>query len=243
MLSKIVSSKDSSKLQLDHYTIPTVEEVGMIISDKKRDLERIHFVEEHKEDPVKAAKNEANKILIEAQTKLKEAEMEANVLKNRKEKELRMQLEKEFHLKLEAEVKKLQQNYLDALEELAVFKQTLYKKSENQLMHLVFSVTKKVIAEEVKTNSDIIVSMLKKGFEKIKDLKECEIKINPADYATIAAKKAEVSDILRGAGNVKFTKDETIERGGCQIVSPYGEISSEPTKQLDIIMRELFDGA
>ncbi len=243
MLSKIVSGKSTEKLQLDTYFVPSMEEVGLFIADKKRDMQREHILDENKDDPVKAAKSEANKILIEAQTKLKEAEVEATVLKNRKEKELRMVLEKEFQVKLEAEVKKLQQNYIDALEELTVFKQGLYKKSENQLMHLVFSIAKKIISDEVKTNPDIIVNMLKKGFEKIKDIKECEIKINPADYAAIANKKGEVSEILKNAGAVKFTKDENIERGGCQIISELGEISSEPGKQLDIIMRELFDGA
>jgi flagellar biosynthesis/type III secretory pathway protein FliH len=85
--------------------------------------------------------------------------------------------------------------------------------------------------------------MLKKGFDKIKEAKEYEIKINPVDYEIIAKSKDRVDEMLKTTGTVKFTKDEHVERGGCQIVTEQGEISSEPGKQLDIIKRELSNGA
>ncbi len=52
-----------------------------------------------------------------------------------------------------------------------------------------------------------------------------------------------MGEIVKTSGAVKLTKDEHIERGGCKIVTELGEISSEPGKQLDIIMRELSNGA
>jgi flagellar assembly protein FliH len=243
MLSKIVRGEDSEKLVLETYHLPSADDLEMLIAEKKRQSQRSRIIDDNKEDPVQAARNEANKILIEAQEKLKAAEVEANVLKNRKEKELRMQLEKEFQARLDAEVKKLQQNYIDSLEELGTMKQMLYKKSENQLLQLVFSISRKVIDSEIASSPEVVVTMLKKGFDKIKEAKEVEIKINPVDYATIENKKGEIKEILKSAGAVKFVKDDQIERGGCQIITEHGEISSEPGKQLDIIKRELSNGA
>lgn len=141
------------------------------------------------------------------------------------------------------QVKQIQQNYLDSLEELATLKQIIYNQLENRLMDLVFSVSRQVIAGEIKTSPGIVLKMLKKGFDKIKtkDTKEYEIKINPADYETIIKRKKEIKEIMENPGSVKFTKDKKVERGGCQIITEKGEISSEPGKQLDIIKGKLSD--
>lgn len=243
MLSKIVESAHIEKVEFKPYVSPSIDELELIIADKLREDQRRRVIDENKEDPVKAAHKEANRIMIEAQEKLKEAAVEAEVLKNKKEKELRMQLEKEFQGKLEQKLSQLQQNYTKSLEEIARFKNLLFKKSEKEMMELVFSITRKILDEEIKTSPDVIIHMLKKGFERVKDARECEIKVNPLDYDIIAKKKDEIGEIIKTSGTVKFTKDEHVERGGCQIITELGEISSEPGKQMDIIMRELSNGA
>jgi flagellar assembly protein FliH len=231
MLSKIVSGEEVEKLQVKKFEIPSCKEIELIIEERKREAQRKKIIEPNKEDPVRTAKNEANRILIEAREKLKKAEAEASLLK--------IQLEKEYQEKLRQHVKQAQQNYFNSLEELATLKQIIYNQSENQLMDLVFSVSHKVIGTEIKTSPGIILSMLKKGFDKIKDAIEYEIRINPADYETIINKKDEIKEILKTPGSVKYTKDEQVERGGCQIITEQGEISSEPGKQLDIIKSEI----
>ncbi|MFC2146578.1 FliH/SctL family protein [Acidobacteriota bacterium] len=239
MLSKIVSGEEVKKLQVEKFKIPSCKEIELNIEEKKQEAQRKEIIENNKEDPVKATQKEANRILIEAQEKLKEAEAEASLLKIQMEKELRTRLEKEYQGKLQQQVKRVQQNYFRSIEELANLKQIIYNQLENQLMDLVFSVSHKVIGTEIKTSPDILLSMLKKGFDKIKDAIEYEIKINPADYETIINKKEEIKEILKSPGSVKFTKDEKIERGGCKIITEQGEISSEPGKQLDIIESEI----
>lgn len=241
MLSKIVPGKEVKNFILEKYVCPTLDEVGVLIAEKKREIQRDRVLEDNKDDPVKAARNEANKILVEAQEKLKAAEVEANVYKNRKEKELRMVLEKEYQAKLEHELNDLKKKYSDSLEEFARLKQQLYKNSEHQLMDLVFAVTRKVIDHEIKATPDLVAKLLRKGFSKIGEVKECEIRINPLDFDTVVKMKDEIREALKSTGAVKFTRDESIERGGCQVVTEHGEISSEPGKQLEIIMRELSD--
>jgi flagellar assembly protein FliH len=241
MLSKIVSNVEIEKFKIEEFKVPSIEEIGFVIEDRKREAQRKKIIDSHKEDPVKAAKKEANRILIEAQEKLKEAEAEASLIKIQTEKQVRTRLEKEYQEKLQQQVKQVQQNYFNALEELASLKQIVYNQLENQLMELVYSISKKVIGSEIKTSPQVIFEMLKKGFSKIKDAKEYEIRINPADYDIITSKKDEIKKTLETSGSIKFIKDEKIERGGCQIVTEQGEISSEPGKQLDIIMRELAD--
>lgn len=243
MLSKIVPEKEVETEVFEKYVFPSADEVGLIIAERKRELQRERIVEENPDDPVKAARNEANKILVEAQEKLKAAEVEANVLKNKKEKELRMVLEKEFQAKLEQQLNQLKQSYTTSLEELALLKQALYKNSETQMMDLVFAVARKVIDDEIKTSPELVVKMMRKGFDKVSEAKECEVRINPQDYDLALQLKDEIKESLKTAGAVKFTKDDAVDRGGCKIITEHGEISSEPGQQLDIIMRELTNEA
>lgn len=243
MLSKIYSDKDSQELSLKAFSPPTLDEIGGVMAERQREMQRSKVIEENPEDPVKGARQEANKILLEAQEKLKEAEVEASLMKVKKEKQLRSQLEKEFQAKLEQQLSQLQNSYQESLEEIGKLKERLYEKSEQDLMTLVFSVAHKVIDEEIKATPETVLKMLKKGFSKIKEAKQFEIKVNPADYDLMQRKKQEIGDILQGAGNITFTQDEHIQRGGCHIITEHGEISSEPGKQLDIIMRELSNGA
>lgn len=240
MLSKIVGADKASQLVLEHYTLPSPDEVDAIIEDKKREARRRKIVLE-KDDPLQAARKEANKILVEAQEKLKDAQMEAAALKTRQEREIRAQMEKEFQLKLEQELKSLKQNYFNTLETLGKLKDIIYKQNEKDLMDLVFSITRKIIGDEVKTSPQVILGMLKKGVERFKDAVQYEIKIHPADYEMLIKEKESLKEILKNADTVKYTQDEKIERGGCVIITESGEISSEPGKQLDVIEKELSD--
>lgn len=117
MLSKIVSAKEVEKLQLKKFEIPSSKEIELIIEEKKRKAQRKEIIESNKQDLVEAARSEANRILIEAQEKLKQAETEAGLLKIQIEKELRAQLEKEYQEKFQQQVKQAQQNYFKSLDD------------------------------------------------------------------------------------------------------------------------------
>jgi hypothetical protein len=122
MLSKIISAKEVEKLQLKKFEIPSPKEIQLIIEEKKREAQRKEIIESNKQDPVGAASSEANRILIEAQEKLKQAETEASLLKIQMEKELRTQLEKEYQEKLQQQLKQARQNYFKSLDDKGTLK-------------------------------------------------------------------------------------------------------------------------
>lgn len=242
MLSKVVEAKEAQKLVYQAYHLPSPEDVDLIIEAKKQEDRRMRIIEKHQDDPLKAAKKEANRIMVEAQEKLQEAQLEAAALKSRQEKEIRDVLEKEYHAKLEAGLKAIKQSYVKTAETLGKLKEVLYRQSEAELLDLVYSITRKVIGDEIKTSPQLVISMLEKGFKKIKEAKQYEIKVHPLDYQLLSQSKENLQEILKGPGAIKFTQDEGVERGGCKIITESGEISSEPGKQLDIIIKELADG-
>jgi flagellar assembly protein FliH len=241
MLSKVVPSKDASQLEVQEYVLPTSEDVEGILEVRKQEAKRRKILDEHKDDPMAAAQKEANRILVEAQEKLNEAKLEASALKVRQEKEIRSQMEKEFQTKLEAGLRDLKQNYLSTIENMAKLKEVIYQQSEKELIELVYCIARKVLGDEIKTSPRLVMGMLKKGFEKIKEAKKYDIRIHPGDYDMLTKEKENLKQLLKISGTVNFTKDESVERGGCRIVTDSGEVSVEPGKQVDTIIKELSD--
>lgn len=241
MLSKVIRAGETGKLGLRPYAAPSIEEIDRVLEQRTLDLKRRNFLEEYKHDPLAAARKEADLILINAQEKLKAAQMEAVALKTRQEKEIRALLEKEFQAKMDAELANIRKNSLEALTELAKLKEIVYYQNEEELMELAISITRKVIGDELKTSPQLIKGMLQRGFEKIKDGRQFEIKLNPFDYEVLSKEKGGLNELLKISGTIHFTKDENVERGGCKIIADSGVISSEPGKQLDIILKELLD--
>lgn len=96
-------------------------------------------------------------------------EIESIIEERKREAQKKEILEKEYQEKLQQQVKQARQNDLTSLEELAALKQTIYNQLENQMMGLVLSISHKVIGTEVNISPDILLSMIKKGFAKIKD--------------------------------------------------------------------------
>jgi len=241
MLSKVIRAGETGKLGLRQYVAPSAEEIDLMQEDRNLDAKRKNFLDEYKQDPLAAARKEANLILVGAQEKLKAAQVEAHAVKARQEKEIRTLMEKEFQVKLAAELAQIKKNSLDALTTLAKLKEIIYTQSEKELMELVFSITRKVIGDEIKSSPLVVKEMLQKGFEKIKEARRYEVKLNPADYESLSREKGGLNEIIKTSGTISFSKDESVELGGCKIVTESGEISSEPGKQLDIIIKELSD--
>ncbi len=240
MLSELIEKEKLNTREIKKFEYIDHFHVKEILEEKKREFEREKIIEGNKDDPVAAAKKTANEILKEAQEKLKEAEVRAGLILREKEKELREKLEKEYREKLERELTALKQKYINSIEELVFVKESVYIKTEKQLMNLIMEISKKIIGEEIKTRPDVVVNMLKKGFEKVKNSDFYEIRVNPDDYEYIAKNKEKIRDILNKK-NVRFIEDDTVEKGGCKIKTNSGEISSEPSEQLEVILEELKD--
>ncbi len=242
MLSKVISDDNIDESSYSKYVPLSNVEVVDIIEKKRKSVERETFIEDNKENLETAAKKKADEILSIAQEKYNSLEIEAKTLKIKAENEIRQTLTDEFDLKLSEAVKKVNQNFIDSLTDLSLLKRTIYNNSEKKLLDLVFEITEKIIGSEIKTNPDIVIGMLKKGFEKVENADKYEIRINPADSVILSENKKDLEEIIKSSSEIKFIKSDKIERGGCIIKTGIGEVIAEPSKQLEAIKKEILGG-
>jgi flagellar assembly protein FliH len=237
MLSKVIK-KNKNPVQ-QKYVFPSGEQLKSLIAERQNEMQRRKVIDGNKNDPIKAARTEANKILAQAQEKIKEAELEAVRIRIDTEKEVSQKLEQEFKIKLEQQTAELKENYRQSLLELANLRKEIFKNSEEELIQLVFSITKRVIGEEIASTPAIVLDMLRKSFAKLPGAQNYLVKVNPADFHTIQNQADQLKKNMQASGQIKFEQDDAIEPGGCRIVTENGEVSAEPGKQLDIIKKEL----
>jgi len=242
MLSEVIPSDSLNDKNYKRYVPPSTSEVSELIENNREKNDREVFIEEHKDDPESAAKKRADEILAIAQEKYKSLELEANTLKIKVENEIRQQLLNEFEGKLQEAVKDVSGNYFDSIKRLNILKKKIYDNSEQELLKLVFQITEKVIGNEIKSNPEIVIEMLRKGFERVRNSDQYEIRVHPADFEMISNNKDRLEDIIKSGSEIRFIKSDKIERGGCIIKTGIGEVITEPSKQLDTIKKDILGG-
>jgi flagellar assembly protein FliH len=239
MLSEVIPHGNAAIRDVRTFNPPSIEEMRQRVEEKRLEAERHNIIDSHRDDPVQAARAEAHRILAEAQEKARSIESQAQLTAAQKEKELRTRLERELTEKIGQDSRQLEKRLADSLAELTDLHDTIYRETQDELLNLTFTVIRKVIGDEVKTSPNIILDMLHKGFEKIKEASRYEIRVNSLDYDILQKHGDRVREALRTSGSLKFVKDDTVERGGCRILTETGEVSSEPGKQLEVIIKEL----
>ncbi len=143
--------------------------------------------------------------------------LEAKKIKNKaKEQGLKQGLKKAESL--------LQKNNL----EFENFKKNLFKKIQKESLTLAISLAKKIIGEELETNTKSLTNFIKAGIAKIKLKNNDKILLNPAHYKEI---KKEI-DIVES--------DKKIEKGKAKITTHSGTINIDWENSFEDLKNNLY---
>ena len=112
------------------------------------------------------------------------------------------------------------------LQEMAAFKKTLLSDAEAQMLNLVIAVAEKVIYDEVSSNPQIILGVLREAINSVVDREGMIIRLNPQDYVFMMDMKSDFLREFSGIKNVSFEEDGGIERGGAMVETIGGEVDA-----------------
>ncbi|MEK7773588.1 MAG: FliH/SctL family protein [Deltaproteobacteria bacterium] len=112
------------------------------------------------------------------------------------------------------------------LEELAGYKEGLYKECEKEVVGLCLAIAKKAAQIEVEKNGDAVMGSVREALKAVVAAGKIVIKINPKDIATLNQYKAELSRYGDGVKGVTIEGDENVLKGGCVIETNYGEVDA-----------------
>jgi flagellar assembly protein FliH len=115
----------------------------------------------------------------------------------------------------------------------------LIDREEQEMLHLVIAIARKVVDLEVQTNPDTVLTVLKRALNLLNDRRSIRIHVNPADWTTVQNSLAGLNLKVELPRDVEVVSSTHIAPGGCLVDSASGSIDADLETQFEEIRRKL----
>lgn len=136
---------------------------------------------------------------------------------------------------LDAANEKASRTIQEAQEEM----KTCMMLAERQIAELVFSIVDKVLPQHFIDVPQIILPMVRKALDKIKDQEAIVIRISPDNYEFVLMAKNEFQAMLTGNEPLQVQADPSLGLGDCVIDSLSGSVDARLQTQLELIKKSV----
>lgn len=186
---------------------------------------------------------------IEANEIIANAKLEANVIIESAivdaQRERKIELQKGYDagfnkgfIEGKSETEDLAQQALEIKQDLEEEKEFLLQKFKSHIPDLIIQGIKKIIGMELKTDKEIIVTMVSNALKRVNS-NSAIIKLSEDDFEMVFENKDIISSQNRNVSDFEIKKDMSICSGDCIIETQYGEIDASIGVQLDNLSKAL----
>jgi flagellar assembly protein FliH len=120
----------------------------------------------------------------------------------------------------------------NSMKELDRLKRDILEGNEEKILNLVFSVSEKIISQEISINRDVVYSVLKSAIKQILDKEGIKVRLNPEDYRYIMEINPGIMNGFEDIRDMTIVEDGSISRGGVIIETSSGEVDARLDQQL-----------
>ncbi len=132
--------------------------------------------------------------------------------------------------------------FSDILKELTVLRENVLLSVDENVLELAIAIARKVIHHEVRTEREVVVSVVKAALKAAILSERITIKLNPLDLDVAVENKADLMEHVDGSPKVRLEEDARVEQGGCIIETAYGNIDARLDEQMTEIQKVLEKG-
>lgn len=130
------------------------------------------------------------------------------------------------------------ENLLKACQDI---KKEIIRKYEKELLELVFVIAEKVINYKITSDEEIVKQTVLKALRLAPEKGDITIKVSSEDFDYMKSVKEDCATEFKGLKSIKLAPDLSVERGGCLLETPYGDIDARISTQLQKIFQSLED--
>jgi flagellar assembly protein FliH len=123
--------------------------------------------------------------------------------------------------------------------EIDHLKEEILKQFEKEILSLVFSIAEKIIHRKIEEDDTIIHEAVLEAMHAVTEKSQIVIKVNPEDFENVEKIKPELFSTFKGLKSVVITPDLSVNKGGCLLETPYGDIDAGVEARLDKIHQSL----
>jgi len=131
---------------------------------------------------------------------------------------------------------------VDALRQFDQSKRSLIAAAETGLIELAIAIARRVCRNALGLSEKIAQANAKALLELVQHAHDVELHFHPADYERLSELGAALFDQVGQSEHVRIVADETVDRGGCLLRTPDGQIDARLETQLDRIAATLLSG-
>jgi len=184
----------------------------------------------------KKAENEAQAIIDQAQRQVEDIKQQGF------QKGLQdgtLQAEKEVQQKYEELFSQEVAKVKDIVTAVEASYQEIIKESEDKIVKLSLDIAKKILKEECKKKSSVVLNMVREGLSRIVERTAVKIRLNPQQLPGMEKNR---NKLLKEFGNVEgieLISDSGVVPGGCVVETSSGSIDLRINRQFGEIERNL----
>ena len=138
-----------------------------------------------------------------------------------------------------AEQRAVLQQFVDDLEEVAQAMRGAmdqwFVQAESALLPLVSALAAKVVSSELKSNPDVIESIVREAIQEVSHASTARILVNPTAFKVLQGKEAEIMALAPSLKNLEFVLDPTATEG-CRIDTEGGRIDATVDTRIESIV-------
>ena len=123
--------------------------------------------------------------------------------------------------------------------ECAARREGLVKQAERDLLALAAAVAGRIVRRELQADPDAVRRALVEAVGLVSERSRVTVRVNPADLAAVEAARPELYRRFAEIQDLKLAADETVERGGCRVLTEAGEVDMQVATQIERLTRLL----
>jgi flagellar assembly protein FliH len=131
------------------------------------------------------------------------------------------------------------QKAADILEEAYREKAVIIKEADPFVIELTMEIAKKVIQQELKTNPEALIDIIKQTLTTVYETASISIGVAPEDFSFVQRQREQLRAMDNGQLEIKVFPDYSIEQGGCIIRTSSGSVDARIDVQLSEIKKVL----
>jgi len=118
-------------------------------------------------------------------------------------------------------------------------KNELLWQAEQNAVALIIAIARKVVKQAGLIHRDVAVENIKSALELLNKTTNVIVKVNPQDAEHLETMVQSALSPFAAYSGISFEKDESIEAGGCRLITEQGQIDGQLDTQIDRIAEEL----
>jgi flagellar assembly protein FliH len=126
-------------------------------------------------------------------------------------------------------------NMIEILQRDLDEREKYFESLSEELLTIIFTTVKQIIQREIKIDSDIVLSVVKRALFYVADKRTIDIRVNPEDKPKVEELIESFSSSGERYGSVSVIADESIDAGGTIIESTTGIVDAK----IDTLTREI----